>query len=278
MKKVLVPTDFSGNSKAGFRFALQWSTMQQLHLIFVHVLHLVRLPYWTNDNFSKYLEQEKKTYKEKLEEFVARTCKSIRIEPTKYSCIVIEGASPDLAILDYCRQNTGIDYICISTRGASKLKKIFGTNTGNLITKSDVPVIAIPKAYKIRPIEHILYSTDLLNCTNELKKVISFARPVKATVEVLHFTWPGEVLPDKKLFKPTFKKKVNYPLTLHFEKTDITESLVKRLQGHIRLSHPSVVIMFTEQKRSLFQRIFLSSKAEQLSFQSKVPLLVFKKS
>lgn len=278
MKKVLVPTDFSGNSKAGFRFALQWSTRQKLQLVFVHVLQIVRLPYWTDDNFSKYVELKKKTYQEKLEEFVARTCKSIHIEPAKYSCIVIEGISPDLAILDYCRQNTGIDYICISTRGASKLKKIFGTNTGNLITKSNVPVIAVPKTYKVRPIEHVLYSTDLINCTDELKKVITFARLVKASVEVLHFTWPGEVLPDKKLFETTFKKQFNYPLTLHFEKTDITESLVKRLQRQIRVSHPSVVIMFTEQKRSLFQRIFLSSKAEQLSFQAKVPLLVFNKS
>jgi hypothetical protein len=37
---------------------------------------------------------------------------------------------------------------------------------------------------------------------------------------------------------------------------------------------PSVLIMFTNQQRTFFQKLFLSSKAEELSFQAKVPLLV----
>lgn len=42
MKKVLVTTDFSENSKAGIRFAIQWASQQRLSLIFVHVLHILR--------------------------------------------------------------------------------------------------------------------------------------------------------------------------------------------------------------------------------------------
>jgi len=277
MKKVLVPTDFSINSKTGLRFSLQWATQQPVELVFVHVLHILKPARWTDGYYLEYVEQMKKINKEKLEKFVARTFKSMNIKPAKYSCILIEGISPDLAIMDYCRQNPGIDFICISTRGAGKLKKIFGTNTGSLITKSKVPVIAIPKSYRVKLIKHLLYAADLHNCKEELKKVVAFARPLKASVELLHFTWPDEILPDKKLFEKSFRKQFDYALKLHFEKADITYSVVQRLQKQISISKPSVVIMFTDQNRNLYQRIFLSSKAKELSFQIKVPLLVFNK-
>jgi nucleotide-binding universal stress UspA family protein len=42
VKKILVPTDFSEYSKAGLRFAIQWSAVQKIELIFIHVLHIPR--------------------------------------------------------------------------------------------------------------------------------------------------------------------------------------------------------------------------------------------
>ena len=100
-------------------------------------------------------------------------------KPGKYFIIIIQGISADISILDYCRKNKGIDYICISTRGAGKFKKIFGTNTGNLITKSEVPVLAVPQNYKVADVKSVLYATDLRNYTAEIKKVVAFAQPLK---------------------------------------------------------------------------------------------------
>ncbi len=277
MKKILVPTDFSVNSKAGLRFALQWSAQQKLELVFIHVFQIVKLAQWSNGYYLKYVDEIKKMNKERLEKFIYQTIKTMNMTPAKYSCIIIEGISPDLAIMDYCRQNQLIDYICISTRGAGKLKRILGTNTGNLITKSKVPVIAIPKDYKTKLIKRLIYVTDLQNYSEELKQVSTFAQPLKASLEVLHFTWPGETIPDKKLFEAMFMKQFKYGLKLHLEKSDATNSLVQRIQKQIRISKPSILIMFTNQNRTLYQRLFLSSKAEQLSFQTKTPLLVFNK-
>ena len=74
-----------------------------------------------------------------------------------------------------------------------------------------------------------------------------------------------------------FKKQFKYGFKLHFEKIDGTHSLIESLQDQIRLLKPSVVVMFTNQKRTTFQKLFLSSKSEALSFRLKVPLLVFNK-
>ena len=58
MKKILVATDFSNNSKAGLRFALQWSTREKLELIFLHALHILRPIQWTDSYFLKCAEKE----------------------------------------------------------------------------------------------------------------------------------------------------------------------------------------------------------------------------
>jgi predicted RNA-binding protein with PIN domain len=93
----------------------------------------------------------------------------------------------------------------------------------------------------------------------------------------LHFTWPDEITFDEKTIESAFKKQYKYGLKIHFEKNDAVQSLIQNLQNQIRIRKPSVVTMFTNQQRTFFQKLFLSSKAEELSFQAKVPLLVFNK-
>jgi len=96
-------------------------------------------------------------------------------------------------------------------------------------------------------------------------------------VEVVHFSWPDEVRLDKEIIESGITKEFGYPVKLHIEQSDAVHSLVQNLEKQIEVLKPSMAIMFTNQSRSLFQKIFLSSKAEQLSFDLKIPLLVFNK-
>ncbi|MEO6949432.1 MAG: universal stress protein [Ginsengibacter sp.] len=277
MKKILVPTDFSPGSKSGVQFAIHWASQQNIELIFVHVHYILRATSWSDAHFEKYAMQETKLYNTKIEKFIADMYTEMKVKPGKYTTVIIEGINADISIDDYCTKNPGFDYICISTRGAGRIKKIFGTNTGNLITKSAVPVLAVPKNYKVAAITSVMYATDLRNYTEELKKVVAFAQPLKTEVEVVHFTWPDEITFDEKTIEAAFKREFKYGLKLHFEKNDGTRSIVENLEKQIKLKQPSVVIMFTNQQRTFFQKLFLPSKAENLSFDAKVPLLVFNK-
>jgi nucleotide-binding universal stress UspA family protein len=277
MKKILVPTDFSANSKSGIRFAIYWASLQKLELVFIHVLHILRPSQWTDIYFAKYAEEEEKFCKTKFEKFIGGIYRNMNANPGKHSFVIIQGISADITILDYCRKNHDIEYICVSTRGAGKFNKIFGTNTGNLITKSQVPVIAIPKTYKVADVKSVLYASDFHNYPEELNRVVCFALPLKAKIEVVHFTWPDEIIFDEKIFEAALKNRYKYGLKVHYEKNDGSLSIVQHIQKQIKIRKPSVVIMFTNQDRTFFQKLFLSSKAEELSFQLKVPLLVFNK-
>jgi nucleotide-binding universal stress UspA family protein len=277
MKKIVVPTDFSENSKAGLRFALEWSTVEKMEIVFLHVLRIFQPAQWTDPYFLQYPESEKKKISKQLEEFVVEAYSEMNMKPDGYSCIVVEGYSADLGIMTYCKERGDIDFICMSTEGAGKFARILGTNTGNLITKSKVPVIAIPGDYRPEPLKRLMFAADFRNYKQELKQVVDFARPLNLSVEVLHFAWPGEALPDAEIIEDGIKKEFDYPVKLHVEHSDAVHSIVHDLQKQIEESKPSMAIMFTDQRRNLFQRIFLSSKAEQLSFDLEVPLLVFNK-
>lgn len=277
MKKILVPTDFSANSKAGIRFAIQWARHNKSELIFLHVLNVIRATRWTDAYINKLIKEEVEFAKAKLEKFVASICKIMRVKPGRYTCVVKDGTSAYFEIMEYCRKDATIDFICISTRGAGKIKKILGTNTGNLITKSTVPVMAVPKNYKVNPVKKVLYATDLRNYMEELRKVVDFANSFKASVEMFHLSWPDETFFDRDTFEKIMRRQFKSNIKLHIRKTDASHSLIYNLQNQIRISKPSVVIMFTDRNRTVFQKIFLSSKAEALSFQTKLPLLVFNK-
>ncbi|MES1159938.1 MAG: universal stress protein [Bacteroidota bacterium] len=277
MIRILVPTDFSTASRTGLRFAIQWSRQQEVKITFVHVLHIPHPTAWSDRQFHAFAAAEKIRCREKLDKFVSETFRKLDMADVSHSRLILEGASPDIAICDYCRQHPEIDFICMGTRGAGKLKKIWGTHTGNLITHSPVPVIAVPGNYRIRPVTRLLYATDLSSYKEELKKVAAIATPLKATVNVLHLTQPGEVKLDRELIEEVFSRDFRYDLKFNFKTEDPGRTQVGNLQHEIATLRPSLVIMFTHQDRNLFQRIFFPSRTESLAFDLKTPLLVFGK-
>ena len=212
----------------------------------------------------------------KLDRFVLEIYKQMNIMPKNMSCVIKSFVMTNPGIREYAWENK-FDYICISTRGAGKLKRIFGTNTSNLINFSEVPVIAVPYSYRTKKVASIMYASDLTNLESELKKVVEFAKPLKAKVELLHFSSPSELSATSNTIESAVKSFSKYNVKLHIEKPKLIDSMVSNLESAIKKSKPSMMIMFIEQNRSFFERLFLPSKSAEYSFEAKVPLLVYSK-
>jgi nucleotide-binding universal stress UspA family protein len=277
MLTILTATDLSVQSRAGLRFAMQWSTQQKIKLIFFHIFNPIRLPQWTNEQYAEYIKHETLSRDFKLNQYIKGLYKATNISPGKYLCVVRQGISADVSIGDYCREQGNIDFICIATHGARKVERLFGTRTGNLITKSEVPVVAIPEKYKRKPIRRIAYAADFNGYKDELKRVEGFARPLQASIEVLHLGLPYEVLPDEATLSGTHYKQFPFGVEVGVKRTNPRHSFFRDLKEEIEKSNPSLIIMFTDQHRDFLDRILFPSKAERLSFDLPVPLLVFPK-
>lgn len=276
MQKILVPTDFSNNSKSGLRFAIRLAARNKAPLVFIHVTQIPRpIEEKNGAEFEAHKTEQLQATKMKLERFISGIYRSLKLDGGEYGCEVIEGLKADVCLLDYCKTHSDIGFIAISTRGASYLNKVLGTNTGNLITKSPVPVIAVPRDYRAKPLRNVLYSTDLENLDKEFDTILNFAKPKGLSVEVLHFSTPSTFNKENDLEK--LELKAGYPVKIWKVKPDINNSMINNLQEQIEKTKPSLVALFTNQQRTFFEKMFLSSMAEALSFKAQVPLLVFNK-
>jgi len=276
MTKIIVPTDFSGNSKAGIRFAIQWAKQVRADLLFLHVLYFPGQGQ-PGESTEQQVEKAIASARLKLTRFVNGIYHQMNTQPGKHSFLVAEGISPDLVILDQGRKLPGIGYICISTRGAGRINKILGTNTGNLIIKSDVPVIAVPASYKTKPINRLLYASDFNDLQNEFELVRTVANELRIPIIIYHKSGKKELIARKELENMALFKTFKYGLKLHIQEKNGNNSIVKNIQNAINEIKPSITVMFTNQNRGFFQKLLLTSKAENLSFNLTAPLLVFKK-
>lgn len=276
MKKILVPTDFSTNSKSGIRFAIQWAAQQNVEVVFIHVLNILIPTRWSKSTAAEYIAGELEACRTRFRKFINGVYKSMNITPGVYSTVLIQEYDPAKTILEYCKKEKTLDCICISTNGASAVMKLFGTNTSELISKSPIPVLAIPKNYRPKQIKSVLYATDFRNYKEELAKVFPFATSFQAKIDIVHFAWPGALAFDSQTIEK-LTEDYEFGLNVYVGYNSATISLSENLQKTIAKRKPSIVIMFINQDRNLMQRIFASSKAQELSFDLKTPLLVFTK-
>ncbi|WP_395802069.1 universal stress protein [Daejeonella sp.] len=276
MLKVLTTTDFSANSKAGIRFAIQLASQQACEITFFHSYHIMKPSIWDAKRFTSYEKSETVKIKNKLEKFVAAIYKALDTKPEKVHYVISCSFVIDSNIIKYTTDHQ-FDLICISRRGEGKLKKIFGTNTTNLIQRSKVPVIAIPNNYKSMKIKSVLYASDLANLKHEMDKVIAFAKPLGATIELLHLNYPSDTSDNMKAIEDVIKHYPKTNITYRLENIDLIYNLVSNLEHVIKKTKPSILVMFTDQDLGFFEKLFLSSSTAEFSLIASVPLLVFKK-
>lgn len=277
---ILVPTDFSANSLAGMYFAMHLADQVAgpSHLQFIYVNHLPKV--FVDEGILPEqidaADPEQSEYQKKLSEFVLDVYNKIGISPKAHSIDVIRGVRADSALLNYCTKNSDFDYICMSSKGAGSIDRLLGTNTGNLVAKSEIPVIVVPLAYTVQPFVKIVYASDLQDFDSEIQQVIDFSSALKAPIEVLHFVPDLALIPDR-YNQQEIDNKYGYGITFHFEKTNPIHTLLKNLRDQLTRMNPSVLILFTKRHKSFFHKLFLSDLAEDLAFHAVVPMLVINK-
>jgi len=277
MQKILVPTDLGRDALPGMRFAVQWSTQLKAKLLFTHVAYMPRLTRWNDQQYEQFKTGEIKNRRARLEKMVADLYARLGIRDNHHECLVIEGTFAEATLLDYCRHHSDISMVIMSTHGATGIQRIFGTHAGTVAAGSRIPVVVVPKGYRMRPLKSILYATDLRRYEAELQKVAAVAASLKAVLDVVHVVEADERTPDKVVFEKVLSEQCRYPVRIHFPGQDETRSMATNLRRQIEQLNPSLAIVFTDQGRTLLQKIFLVSTAERMAFATPAPLMIFSK-
>lgn len=275
-RKILVTTDYSLNSKAGIRFAIQLASQQSLSLIFLHVIELLIPARWNEVKAKIHSDETIKDEKARLQSFVKDVYKESNIRPTRFECVVRYGAPVSRAIMEYAQERKA-RFICIGTRGAGRLRRIIGTHTSAIIKHSPIPVFAIPKNYRRTPISHVMYVSDFRNIRKELSIVKRFAAAVKSKISVIHYDYFVQIKDVRNEFEKYSIEYESPNVKFYLQKFDWEGSLAAHIKKAITKFKPSVISLFSKKPRNWYQRIFLFSESADISYDTKKPLLVFPK-
>ena len=276
MKKIIVTTDLSKNSKSGLKFAIQLAAQYRVKLIFLQVIELLIPTRWNDVKAKIHMDEEIQSETNNLRKFVTETYKECRRRPGKFECVVRYGAPVSQAILDYATE-INASYICMSTRGAGKFKRLIGTHTSTLIKKSPIPVFAIPKNYKASAIREILYASDFTALRNELRTLKNFAKNVDSSISVLHYDYSIHPEATREASDKITKRPGLSDVKLHLEKFNWEETLGWQLRKTARKLGVDVVALFSDHKRPWLERLLVGNKSAEASFNNVVPLLVYPK-
>ncbi len=275
--KLLVTTDFSKNSKGAIRFALMLAKqVTNVEVLFYHSIYIMKPTSWGDTFYEKYKNDELARLSHDLKKFVNLT---LGKEKTSFNKIdfMVENSSSDKHSISAIALDNNIDYICIATQGAGLLRKIVGTYTSYVINSSKIPVLVIPSQYRSKALKKVTYLSDFENPETEIKTVSNFSDMLSAQIGVLHF---ASKMVNQENFEKT-KAIFNNPklknIKLNIQFSDIELSLIEKVAKYVDSDKPDLLIMFTKRERSFFESIFMTSKSTELTYSTKVPVLIFSK-
>jgi len=263
MKKIVIPTDFSEIAKNAAQFAISIARHTGAELIFFHAdLHR------ESDELRKLKEETAKV--------------SLSNPAVKTGFIVSDKLFNSLTIKDIF--NNSVDLIIIGTSGekADISKKLFGTNTSEIIEDINCAVISIPADCHYKDIQKIAYASDLSKLDHEVAKVIDFARLFNAIIEVFHVS---PVFPDlgdvEKMDVHSkieqLKHEHGYSAIKYFvEETSHDNQIDKGIKSFL-LHHQSDLLVLFHNNVEGIDRFISSSETEKSVSQIKTPLLIFPK-
>jgi nucleotide-binding universal stress UspA family protein len=277
MECIIATTDFSSNAKAGLRFAIKMAQAMNARLVFLHVHYVLRASFWSDKTYEGYLAKNHNVLMDDLASFVKSVYHDMKLPASGYELSVYHHLDVAEGIIAYASSQQAT-FLCISRNGAGRLQHLFGSTISKLIRTSHIAVISVPAAYRTRTVSSVLYASDMTDYLDELKRVVEFARPLKATLNMVHLSHPYEFMPDTDLLIRSMEEKVDYPIHFHTWTRDTELSIADEISAIATKIKPDVIALFTDQHLSVIDRIFKASSTKEYSFHSTVPLLSFNKS
>lgn len=278
MKTLLAATDLTPIGNNAIRYAIQYAAAVGCKLIVFHVMAMPKFRPTISE--SEFLTIEKKAESEKqkkLETLINKFYKELRIKKADQQAkiVVNTGFFVTETLLRAATLHKA-DLIIVGTHGLIGFK-IFGSITSEVILKSKLPVLAIPEKYQYKKIKTIVYATDLKNLINELKGIVPVAKRLGATIEVLYldFGWHEPITSEEIT---SLANEAGYQkIKVIVQKEIKGMTLLGQIQQFLKASVPECLVMFPEE-RSLFDRLFVRGKTEELVYRTEQPLLTFRKS
>ena len=270
MKKILVPTDFSGNANTAENFAAQLAKDTGATLMLVHS----ETAQVVIAESTLVLDADPATIKRgelKLQEQAQKLQTQFNLDqPVEILCLT---GSLSL-VLNRAIKNNQVDLVVMGTKGATNfVHKIIGTNTAAFIKTAICPVLVIPPNTPYEPVQGIAYASDFQSDERTmLHQLLNISEPLGAAVYVVN------VKSDRQL-KTITDAEALYFIQREFPEYNLhinqikEEDVVKGLLEFVNQNNMQILAVGMHD-RNFLEEFFHTSITRQLALEAKVPLLV----
>ena len=272
MKNILLPTDFSENSRNAIHYAFQFFKDQDCVFYFLNVQKISE--YLTGDIYSA--SKEKSLYdavindnKQKLNDFTNEFEKEYGCDNSIIQPIVDYDILTD-AVNQVLKKNN-IDLIIMGSNGVTGANEvIFGSNTLSVIRKVDCPLLIIPEKYNFEKVNSVLFTIhnqELID-SSKLEPLLEILSKYNSTVKILEINEKNKALGnDQGIIRELFSEVLTEYYTLNKIPTSIAVS------AFVQLKNVQIHATFIE-RESFLERFIFGSETAKISYETRIPFLI----
>lgn len=268
MKKIIIATDFSESCMNATKYVrdLVESSDMLVDLIHVYSIPMVTLSSLTPNIAQELLDAKKKETKKLLEEHLA-------LIPFKHrgETHAVHGMAPSLEIVDHAVK-VDADLVVMALRQKfSMVDRLIGTVTSQTISKSSIPILAIPNGSMFKSSCNILVPTEQSYSKSPKIKMHDFLKQLydyftlfnRADVYLVHIDKGSN--PDV-----VFKNALDENLTFIVSSApSVAEGVNKALNRY-----DIDFLAIHKQSKKFWQKLFNTSITRKLLYQTRLPIFV----
>ncbi len=272
----MVPTDFSPNANKALDFAVEIASGARASIILVYVNDLLDTPFREKTALeNKYGLPGEEAAEMELEMICKNIRESMRLDVTYQ----VFGGTVTSAILDAAKENNA-SLVVMGTLGNTGFKeKLVGSITAAIISKSDIPVMAVPILSEWQIPKNIMMAVNHFDeRPANTEMVFKIARLFNSKVTVAVFTDEDDA--EAADYLENTRGIISYGQELESIYKDIKVDAV-RLYGHkfqesidefIAANQVDMLVMFTH-KRNFIESVFNKSVSSKMSYHTNIPLI-----
>ena len=275
MKKIVIPTDFSENAGDALNYAINLLSSDDSE---IHILHVVEpitnpvdMPIYNIDQ--KEMDDANENLKV-LEGFSKNFFEEIGKPNIHITTNVVCG--PVDQMIQKEAEEVYAHAIVMGTQGTnhSSFDKFIGTVSTGVINDSPCPTILVPRKYNFKPIDKIVFSTNLNHGDPyELWRAVELIKPQIGVIRCLHVA-KDENMKHEHDMENYAKYLVEHSPTIQtFFDVEVCDDVEKCIVDYTEL-HDAQLMVMHKTKKTFWEKLFGVSHTSRMASALKVPLLI----
>lgn len=269
MKNILLPTDFSSNSRNALKYALQFFGSGN-HFI---LLNTWQAPYTPPEVLISVEDILMKTSKEGLEKEL-NTAKTLQgADKNTFETISQFGNLVD--ILNAVAREKKVDVVVMGTQGASGIREtLLGSNSASAAKSINCPLLMVPAKSDYKKLQQIVFAADYKHIEKQetLQMLVNIANTDNAEITILNILDKGKITDVNQGYEGL---KIDHLFTgvKHAYSFIENDDKAAGIDEYLHTNNPDLLVML-ERKTGFFKSIFHRSITKQMAFHTHIPMLV----